>query len=580
MLITACGSRPAQEPAPQPQQPQQQQPSPAPKQEGPVRGGTLTIGNTADATFLNPILHQDAFSSQIHQYIFDSLLGLNEKYEMVPWLATELPVIEDGGKKLTFKLRRDVKWHDGQTFTSKDVRFTFEAILHPTYTGVRASGYTALKGVADLRRQYSAIRKEVSDKAISQEDGDKKLVEAFQKWQAESGAVVTPDDYTVVFQLDQVFAPALGNIALRNIIPFHRLKDEMGAKMKDSEFNRSPIGTGRYSFVEWRTKERIVLKANENWWGGRPHIDQIVIRILPDNNTMMAALERGEVDWAGIDPDQFDRFKNDVKHVQALSYASTRYSQITFDMANDLFNEKAVRHALSHALNKEQMVAQIMQGHAEIAWSHGTPSRWDFNPNVPKYPYDVNKAKQMLDQAGWRPGSDGIRAKDGKKLAFEFYYVGNDKVAQETAQVVQAAWKEVGVEVNLKGIDYTTLLDISDAGNPQRKQPPAYILGWSLGSEPDSYAIWACDGSFNDISYCNKDVDDLLVKGRTTLEQDKRKEFYYKLQEILADDQPYIWLWFTNRIQGLNGRVKGPIVLTPVGIDWNIHHWWIDPNVR
>ncbi|MDB4895946.1 MAG: oligopeptide transporter substrate-binding protein [Firmicutes bacterium] len=543
----------------------------------PVKGGTYTVATVIDATFLNTILNQDQFSNEVNAMIFDSLLNQNDKMEWVPSLATELPKTEDGGKKWTFKLRDGVKWQDGVDFSSADVKFTFAAILHPGYTGVRASGLTAIKGVTALRDGYKAVDADVTANKLTKEQGDQKKVAAWEAWK-QSDAIQVPDKTSVIFLFDKPFAPAMANIAGRGILPEHLLKDEVGAKMKDSKFNRNPVGTGRFSFVEWKANDRIVLKANDNWFGGRPNIDQYIIRVFPDNNTAMAALEKGEIDRADVAADQFDRFKNDVKNVNMIEYPTLNYRNISLDQKNPLFTDKNVRYALAYAMDKETLVKQLLLGHGITAWSHGSPSRWDYSDKVMKFEYNKDKAKQLLDAAGWKPGPDGIRVKDGKKFSFDFYYVGSTKTEADAAQVIQAAWKEVGVEANLKSTDQPTLLDLSDAGNPNRKQPPAYLLGWNVGTEPDSYSIWACDGTFNDISYCNKQVDDLLNQGRAELDQSKRAPIYAKLQEQLAADQPYIWLWFPNKIVGLSKRMAGPIAGTPVGIEWNIEKWWIQPG--
>lgn len=528
-----------------------------------VKGGTFTMALTSDAANLNPILYQDTVSASPIGLIFDSLMRVNDKFEWRPWLAADHPKIENDGKKWTFKLRNDVTWHDGAKFTSKDVRFTFEAIQHPGYTGVRASNYRSLKGVADLRKAYSDAKDDMAKK-----------LDAWENWRKNSGAIQTPDDYTVIFELDTTFAPMLSTMAGMGIIPEHLLKDQLGAPMKDSEFNRKPVGTGRYIFVDWKAQERIDLKVNEKWWGGRPNIDNIVMKVYPDSNTSQIALEKGEVDYAGIDFEQFVHFQG-VKSVKVHEYPSTSYNQLTLDLNNDLFKDVKVRYALSHAIDKEGIVKQLLQGHGIVAHSHGTPTRWDYNADVPKFNYDKAKAESLLDEAGWKKGADGIRVKDGKKFSFELYYSTGDKTYEESVQVIQSNWKAIGIDANLKGVDFPTLLDLSDAGNPDRKQPPVYILGWSLGVEPDSTSIWTCSGSFNDIGYCNKRIDELMQKGKEELDQAKRKPIYAEIQKILAEDQPYIWLFFPNNIVGINEKVQGPIAGTPAGIMWNFEKWWI-----
>lgn len=567
MLISACGgSKPSGDQAP--------------ATSTPVKGGTYTIASTIDATFLNPILNQDAFSNTVMALIYDRLLEQNDKMEYIPGLAEAMPTVANEGKEWTFKLRSGVKFHDGQPLTSKDVKFTFDAILHPTYTGTRASGLTALKGADALRKGYSALNKDVKDGKLTQEEADKQKLASWETWRTAGGAITTPNELTVIFTLDKPFAPLLANLTARGILPEHLLKDELGAKMKDAKFNRNPVGTGKYSFVEWKTNERIVLKANAGWFGGAPNIEQVIWRVFPDGNTAMNALEKGEIDKANLEVEQFARFQSDVKQVQVYEYPTLSYRNIAFDLKNPLFMDVKVRQAMGYAVDKENLVNKLLQGHGVAAWSHGTPSRWDYNPDVLKPTKNVEKAKQLLDEAGWKLGADGIRAKDGQKFAFDLYFVSSQRLDAEAVQVLQAAWKEIGIEVSLKGTDQPTILDLSDAGNPNRKQPAAYLLGWSLGTEPDSYSIWACDGTFNDVSYCNKQVDDLLNKGRTEVDTAKRKAIYSEIQAKLAEDQPYLWLWFPNAIQGVHKRVQGPIIGTPVGLEWNLEKWWINPAAK
>ena len=545
----------------------------------PVKGGTFTLAQTSDVPQLVPTLSQDTASTFMQNLIFDSLLRLDDKWQYQPWLATALPTIENNGMKWTFTLRKDAKFHDGQPLTAKDVQFTFQQIQHPNYQGVRASNYGRLNGIAALRTLYSDLNTQVSDKELTKEAADKQKLAAWEKWCKESTAILAPDDYTVVFNLDKVYAPMLGSVAGTGILPMHLLKDKL-TDMKGSEYARNPIGSGQYKFVEWKTQDKITLKVNENWWGDKPYIDTFVWKVYPDSNTAMAALEKGEVDATSIEVESIKRFQAEVKHVDLQIYPSTSYRQLTLDLNNELFQDVKVRYALAHAIDKEGILQTLRLGYGEVAWSHATPQRWDYNAKVFKPVYDVKKAEQLLDEAGWKKGADGIRAKDGKKLAFDFIVSTGSKADMETAQVIQEAWKKVGVDANIKAVDDATLLDLSDAGNPDRKQPPVYLYGWSLGSEPDSYSIWHSTGSFNDIGYSNKRVDELLDMGRDEIDQAKRQAIYSEIQDILAKDQPYIWLYFDPNIDGFHKRVKGPIKGNANSIFWNFRYWWIDPGVK
>lgn len=541
----------------------------------PVKGGTFTYAYTADVSQMLPTYSQDTASAFMQRLVFDSLLRLNDKWEWQPWVATGLPAITNDGKTYTFNLRKDVKFHDGQPLTAKDVQFTFQQVYHPGYNGVRASNFTRLRGVTDLRKLYSELNGQVEEKKLTREEADKQKLAAWQKWCKESGAVEAPDDYTVVFNLDKTFGPLLNYVAGVGIMPKHLLESQLG-KMKESEFARAPIGSGQYKFDEWKTQDKIVLKANDDWWGGRPNIDTFIWKVYPDSNTAMAALEKGEVDYTTLEYENIPHFKNDVKSVNVLIYPSTNYRQLSLDVNNDLFKDVKVRHALAYTVDKELIVKQLLQGYGKPAWVHGLPDRFDYNPDIFKPAYDPKKAEALLDEAGWTKGSDGFRAKEGKRFAFDLYFTNASKTDVETAQVLQEAWKKLGIDVNLQAVDEPTLMDISDAGNPERKQPPMYIYGWALGVEPDPYAIWACDGSFNDIGYCSQKADELIEKGRDESDQSKRKVIYQEFQATLAQDQPYIWLYYYENTDGLAARVKGPITGNSQDLFWNFGKWWIE----
>lgn len=539
----------------------------------PVRGGVFIEASISDASDLNPILGADTASSEIEALVFDSLYDMDDKLNYHPRLAVSHQWSADN-KTLTVKLRKGVKWHDGQPFTSRDVAFTINAIMHPGYTGYAQSAFEPLLGYAEYTRAIDRLNKDLEAKKITQEAFAKQGEALWQAWQKQ-GAVTTPDDETVVIKLAKVWAPFQTDILALAPIPEHLLKDSLGAKMKDHPFNRKPVGTGRYVFDEWRTKEAITLKANDQYWGGRPNIDRVIVKVVPDVNTGMVALETGEVHYGAITADQFDRFARGVKNVQVHDYSRFIYDYVGWNLTNPLFRQKEVRQALATAVNRKEIVDSLLKGHGSLANSHGSPARWDYNPNVPVFTYDKAKAEAMLDQAGWRKGPDGIRAKDGRRFSFELKTNAGNKRREGAAVIIQQYLKEVGVEVKTRFVDFPVLLKDVDSGNFD-----AYLAGWSLGPDPHADTIFKTGGSQNDIGYSNKAVDELFDRAAATTDREERKRYYGEIQRLLAEDQPYMWLAFMNNTVGYNTAVKGKITDSPLtaGHLWNMHEWWMLPR--
>ncbi len=545
------------------------------KPEGPVTGGILFDASIGDATTFNPIHVNDTASGLISDYVHSSLVDFDDKINVVPKLATSWEVSEDG-KVWVFHLREGVKWHDGQPFTARDVAFTFLSILHPEYTGVRLRNYSSLLGFDEYQEKLSQIRSDYKDKKITEEEYKQAIMEAFEEFKA-GGAIKIIDDHTIQFTLSEPYAPFLVQSMAMGIIPEHILKDHMGATMKDHDFTRKPIGTGRFKFKEWKTGEYISVVANDEYYEGRPYLDEIVVKIIPDQNTVMAALETGEIDMGGITPEAFERFSQ-MKHLQIFEGPTFSYTYMGYNLTNPLFQDVRVRQAIAHAIDKETIVAELFQGHGIPAWSHGSPARWDYNPDVPKFEYDPEKAKQLLAEAGWKDtDNDGILDKDGVKFKFLLQTNQGNKIREQAAVIIQQQLKEVGIEVEVELVEWNTFVNkVLLAKNFE-----AVIVGWALGVDPDAFSIWHSEGGpFNFISYQNERVDYLLEQGRKVMDQEQRKEIYAEFQKILAEEQPYLFLYFPNALTAVNVRVKGPITATPAGIRWNIEKWWIPKDLQ
>jgi len=577
-LVLAAGcapSEPAEEETPADTgQEEQQQEEQAEEETGPPLGGQLIWASIGDASFFNPILVEDTASGDISDLLFNGLFQLNDKLELVPVLATDFSFTEDG-LEWTFKLRDDVYWHDGEKFTAKDVEFTFLAIMHPAYKGVRAENYRPLRGAGEYLDARAELATKLENEEITQEEYMEQAVALFEEWRAK-GAIEVVNDYEIKFYLDEPNAPFKNNIAM-GIIPSHILTLETAGDKEQPFHTDEPVGTGRFKFVEWIRDDHITVERNDNYFEEGPYLDRIIYKIIPDQNTITMALETGEIDLGSIKPEDFDRFK-EMEHLNVFEYPTLSYTYMGYNLTNPLFQDKLVRQAIAHAIDRQAIVDEVLMGHGTVAHSHGSPVLWDFNPDVPKFEFNPDKARELLAQAGWTDtDGDGFVDKDGKKFSFLLQTNQGNKLREQSAVIIQQQLADVGIEVEVKLVEWATFVqDVLLAKNFD-----VVIVGWRLSSDPDAYEIWHTEGGpFNFVSYSNPRIDEIYEQGRVILDQEKRKALYQEAQAILAEDQPYLFLYFPTATVGLHKRFQGPIAGTPAGLAWNVELWYVPENLQ
>lgn len=543
---------------------------PAP-QTGPVQGGTLVNTVIGDAAILLPTLTQDTASSFITAFVYDGLAAYDDKLNPHPAIAESWNVKED--KLYTFKIRKGVKFHDGKELTAHDVVFTFLTIAHPKYTGVRFGDFTSVKGWKELADAYKKANDDLKAKTIDEKKADELKMAAYDNF-VKTGGIQAPDDYTFQVEAAEPFAPLFIRLTGYGIMPKHLLEKDI-ANLKNSEYAKKPVGTGSMKFVSWVKDDNITLQRNPDWkysiTGKGANVDKMIVKVIPDQQANMVALETGETDLANITPEMFDHFKNNVKHTQLFEYMAYNYTFLGYNHLNPKFADKRVRQAITHAVNRQEIVDKILLGHGALANTHSTPVRWDYNPNVPVFEYSVEKAEKLLDEAGWTKGADGIRTKDGQKFTMEIATNNGNKLREQSAVIIQQALKKVGIEVTVNLMEWNAFLDYVDGDKKE-----GYILGWSLGFDPDAHSIFHSEGGFNMMTgYKNSKVDELIMQGRTTTNLEQRKKIYGDMQNILAEEQVYTFLYFPNTIAGLNTRVKGAKNGSPNGLMWNFEDWYI-----
>jgi peptide/nickel transport system substrate-binding protein len=328
-----------------------------------------------------------------------------------------------------------------------------------------------------------------------------------------------------------------------------------------SDFNRHPVGTGPFKFVEYKAGDHVLVKKNPDYYGGAPKLKEILFKIIPDENTALVALRSGDIDETGIPPKDF----HSMKHVNLFKYDALLYTYLGFNLKSPKFSDVRVRQALSYAVNRKQLIGLIFMGLASPAYSPCAPVSWAYSDDVYKYEYDPDKAKALLKDAGV------------KNLEFTVLVNHGSKEREKAATILQQQFQRIGVKMNIRVLEWSALLKVINA----RKDPKdfeAVIIGWSTGVDPDSYSIWHSSqypGGLNFIGYENPKVDRLLDSGRREQSKADRKKIYAKMYKEITGDTPYIFLWYPNVLAGVRDRVGGLSEPGPTGLFLNIEEVYI-----
>ncbi len=482
-----------------------------------------------DARRLNPVIANDSASGTINEFVFNGLVKYDKDIKLVGDLAERWD-ISNGGKTITFHLRKNVRWHDGAPFTAEDCLFTFKKFVDPNVVTPYSSSY------------MDVLKAEAVDR------------------------------YTFRVTYKEPFSPALESWSM-GIIPKHLLD---GKDINTDAFNRRPVGTGPYRFKEWIAGQKIVLEANADYFEGRPKIDSFIYRIIPDSTTMFQELLSGSVDFMGLTPLQYLR-KSETRRIrenyQKFRYPANGYTYLGYNLANPLFKEIAVRQALSYAINRQNIIDGIMMGLGRPCTGPFSHVSWAYNPDARTYQHDPERARRMLEQAGWKMGADGVLIKDGRPFRFTILTNQGNNERIRTAEILQQNLRAVGIDVNIRVMEWQAFLEQID-----KRSFDAMILGWSMGRDPDLYDIWHSSktkkGEYNFIGYKNAEVDKLLIEGRRTFYIEKRKKIYYRIHAILAEEQPYAFLYVPDALPIVHKRFKG-IEVAPLGIMYNFKDWYV-----
>lgn len=497
---------------------------------GPVKGGTLNLQSFNPDTF-NPLLTKSKSNAEILNLIFDSLVTYDKNMNIVPALAERWEVSADG-MTWTFFLRKDVKWHDNSQFNAYDVDYTFKIITSNKYNSI-----------------YKFNTQHISYFGVV-------------------------DEYTFKVVLNQPYGGFLDTVSFP-IIAKHQFE---GREPSGNDLNFKPIGTGPYQFVAYNPLKEIKLKANATWWkDSSPYIDNIIVKLLPDNETALYSLEAKEIDLVPTDVVDWEKYSA-KGNIEIKEYLTNYYEFIAVNFNNKVLSDNAVRKAIAYAIDRDKIIGEALLGHGKKTDVPINPDSWLYDASSQIYSFDIKKAKEILVQAGWKDSNnDGILDKEieGVNLPLSFKLTTNQDnvIRDKVAQAIVNQLQDVGMQVTLEKVSWDEINNMLNSKNFD-----AILTGLNLFPNGDlSFAFHSSEieRGTNFISYSSQQMDDLLSRAFKTVNADQRKQAYVLLQKQIVEDLPYISLYFRTSAILHSDRLRGDINPIGTNIYNNIHKWYL-----
>jgi peptide/nickel transport system substrate-binding protein len=510
--------------------------------ETPV-GSIVRFDLSADPTTLDPLFaHADAgvVEQQLAHLAFEPFFDLDPRGRPVPELLDRIPTVQNGGlspdgRTLVYHLRRGVRWSDGVEVTARDVLFTLHAILDAANPIASREGY-------DLIDEASAL-----------------------------------DAHTLRFHLRRAWAPAVATLfaygtAPQYVLPEHVLRTQ--GPLARAAFGAAPsVGDGPFTFVAWRRGDRLEYRANPRYWRGRPRVDRLDVRIVPDPGTNLTLLRSGELDFNLIAPAQIAAI-GDAPEIAYVQVPTALIAGIALNLAHPPLDDRRVRDAIVRAIDRAAISAKITLGHYPVADTDRPRFSWAYDPSIREPAYAPEAANAEFDAAGWMWGPDGIRTKAGRRLALTYVQFPETTTGVRVATFVQAALRQRGVDVTIKSISNAQLfLPAAEDGTLATGKFDMAYVPWQMGADPDDRFLLGCSGSEkNYMRYCNPRVERFEGSAVTDPSQAARRADYRAIDRIVAHDLPIVYLFNPSYIYAYRRRLHGfaPNAFVPT---WNAYDW-------
>ncbi|HNZ63237.1 MAG TPA: ABC transporter substrate-binding protein [Bacillota bacterium] len=507
-----------------------------------AKDNILKIGGSGYDGVFNPIMSSNVYDAYVCDLIFEALVQLDKEGNYIPMLAT-WEVSEDK-KTYTFTLKDGIKFSDGTPLTAEDVAFTYRTIADPKYDGPRAYAVDGMVGYDEYHKGTSA----------------------------EFAGIEVKDEKTIAFTFKEAVVSNIENFGYGILSKEYYAFGDNFDTFK--ELIGKPMGSGPMLLEDFAPKQHILLETNKEYWDTArvPKIDGVLISEVTEE-TILAALESGQIDHAQpqTNKDNLDKI-NEMPNVTAVPFLGNGYTFMCFETTTPPFDQKEVRQAMLYALNRKEFIKAEYKSEelASVGMAPLSPTSWAFpDEGLNPYDFDLNKANELLDKAGWEMKEDGFRYKDGEKLTVRWLVYTESTWTQTLSGLAADTWKQIGVDLIIDLMDFNTVAEKTmDADPAERpKNFDVYTMGFSLSVDPDlKGALFDADagekGGFNASGFRDEHVQELIAKGRTTFDQAERVKIYAELAKILNDEVATAIVAYRYELWAVNNRVKNLDVST------------------
>lgn len=510
--------------------------------------------NMAPQGIFNPLISDISIDHYVESVVYASLMTVNDEGELETYLADEYKVSDDQ-KTITYKIKDNAVWHDGENVTSEDIAFTFKSMASRDYQGGYYGDVQNIKGAEDYH------------------NGKADDVEGIK----------VINENTIQIEFNKVYAPAVTNLGTVKILPEHIWSEvAVGEWTKQTDLLNKPIGCGPYKLTEYKSGSYVKFEAASDFFGGEVKTSNLIFKVI-NADTTQAEFKSGSIDIANVEA----LTKNDVDSLIKEGYKSTSFDNYLFTYMGFNLREKNLqdvnlRKAFMHAINRQGIVDKVVEGRGQIVNAPLLPSSWAYPEEslLDSYNYDVEKAKSLLKEAGWedKDGDGIVENKDGEKLELTLVCQTGHPVREKTAVIIQENLKEIGVKIEIDSMEFSAVMDQVVANHDF----DLYMMGNTLSLDPDPRPMWHSDVisnekgvvGYNIVAYDNKETDKLIEEGNATLDQTKRKEIYGEFAKILNKDVPEAYLFCQDIERVYNSKLDGykPSTFNEF---YNVHNWII-----
>ena len=522
--------------------------------EGEAKDTIVYSMNTAPQGIFNPLISNLAMDHYVESVVYASLMTVNDQGELETYLADEYEVSDDQ-KTITYKINEDAKWHDGEDVTAEDIAFTFTSMASGDYTGGYYGDVQNIKGAQDYH------------------DGKSSEIEGIK----------VVDEDTIEIEFEKVYAPAVTNLGTVQILPEHVWSEvAVGEWTNKTELLNNPIGCGPYKLTEYKSGSYVKFEAASDFFGGEAKTKNLVFKVI-NADTTQAEFKSGSIDIANVE----GLTKADIDSLveegyKKIDYDNYMFTYMGFNLRNEKLQDVNLRKAFMHAINREGIVDNVVEGRGQVVNAPMLPSSWAYPEEsmLDSYEYDVEKAKSLLKEAGWedKDGDGIVENENGEKLELTLVCQTNHPIREKTAVVIQENLKEIGVKIEIDSMEYSSVMDQVVANH----EFDLYMMGNTLSLDPDPRPMWHSDAisnekgvvGYNIVAYYNEETDKLIEEGNATLDQSERKEIYNEFGKILNEDVPEAYLFCQDIERVYNSKLEGykPSTFNEF---YNVHNWVI-----